>query len=61
LETQDFDSETRELLGLDNIGEIGGDLTIDSDGADDPRGADASQVESLDASDIGTETDTESN
>jgi regulator of protease activity HflC (stomatin/prohibitin superfamily) len=59
LETQDFDSETREMLGLDDIseilGEIDGGLGTDLDGHAGQDGADgdhddAFQVEALDAS-----------
>jgi hypothetical protein len=70
LETQDFDSETREMLGLDDIEEILGEIDgdpIDLDGhaghggADGDHEDDALQVEALDASETDTETDTGSN
>ncbi|PSP72176.1 phosphoesterase [Halobacteriales archaeon QS_3_64_16] len=72
LEIQDFDSETREMLGLDDISEIlgeidagvDGDLETDLDGHDGTnagREDDTLQVEALDASEAETDVDTGSN
>jgi len=73
LDGQEFDAETREMLGLDDIAEIlgaGADLDIDGDRDGDGRRAENGgrdggevRVEALEASDpeIETETDTEPN
>ena len=69
LQTQDFDAETRELLGLDDISEIlgeidagvDGDLETDLDGHDGTnagREDDILQLEALDASETKTDVDT---
>ena len=68
LEAQDFDSETREMLGLDDIeetlGAIDGDLETDLDGHAGHDGANGDredgplQVEALDTSETETDIDT---
>jgi hypothetical protein len=71
LEAQDFDSETREMLGLDDIeetlGAIDGDLETDldghagHDGANGDREDDTLQVEALGTSETETDVDAGSN
>ena len=71
LEAQDFDSETREMLGLDDIeeilGAIDGDLETDlgghagHDGANGDRENGTLQVEAFDTSETETDVDTGSN